>query len=83
MNSIICLDKKYSTTRLVTKEKPHIVNNPNDKLKKFFFFQQSKAELLKVDLEVKDIIKDHLKTNLLFLLLRPYLMAKIILRMRY
>ena len=29
MIDTICLDENYSTTRLVTKEKPEIVNNPN------------------------------------------------------
>lgn len=32
MTNTICLDKKYSTTRVITKEKPEIVNNFEDKL---------------------------------------------------
>ena len=31
MAKVICLDQNYSTTRLLTQEKPKIVNSPEDK----------------------------------------------------
>jgi len=37
MNSKICLDEKYSTTRLNTKEIPEIVTNPEDKFETVLF----------------------------------------------
>jgi glycosyltransferase involved in cell wall biosynthesis len=40
MNNIICLDKKYSTTKLVTQEKPVIVNNSNDKFESLLFLPE-------------------------------------------
>lgn len=33
----ICLDKNYSTTRVVTQEKPEIINNPEDKFETLLF----------------------------------------------
>jgi len=36
----ICLDEKYSTTRLVTKEKPEIANNPDGKFKTLLFLPE-------------------------------------------
>ena len=61
MNSIICLDKKYSTTRLVTKEKPYIVNNPNDKFKKFLFFPTVANTVAEGGLRVKGYFKKSYK----------------------
>jgi len=37
MNEMICLNKNYSTTRLLTKEQPKIVNNPEDKFESVLF----------------------------------------------
>lgn len=37
MSTAICLDKKYSTTRLVTQEKPTITKNPSDKFETVLF----------------------------------------------
>jgi len=37
MSDSICIDKRYSTTRLVSKEKPLINNNPNDKFHTVLF----------------------------------------------
>jgi len=34
---VICLDENYSTTRLVTKEKPEIINTPEDKFETVLF----------------------------------------------
>jgi glycosyltransferase involved in cell wall biosynthesis len=37
MISTICLNENYSTTRLLTKEKPKIINNPEDKFESVLF----------------------------------------------
>ena len=37
----ICLDEKYSTTRLVTKEIPKIINKPEDKFETVLFLDES------------------------------------------
>ncbi len=34
---MFCLDEKYSTTRCVTKEKPVIINSPEDKFETLLF----------------------------------------------
>jgi len=39
----ICLDENYSTTRLVTKEKPKIVNNPEDKFESVLFLPEGEG----------------------------------------
>ena len=38
MTENICLDKNFSTTRLTIKEKPNILNNPNDNHQNLLFF---------------------------------------------
>jgi len=40
MTNTICLDENYSTTRLVTKEKPEIVNKPEDKFETVLFLPE-------------------------------------------
>lgn len=40
MTNIICLDENYSTTRLLTKEKPEIINNLEDKFESVLFLPQ-------------------------------------------
>lgn len=40
MTNTICLDKNYSTTRVVTQEKPEIVNNSEDKFETVLFLPQ-------------------------------------------
>jgi glycosyltransferase involved in cell wall biosynthesis len=40
MNDIVCLDEKYSTTKLLTQEKPVIVNNPEDKFDSVLFLPE-------------------------------------------
>lgn len=40
MTNTICLDKNYSTTRVVTQEKPEIINNPEDKFETVLFLPQ-------------------------------------------
>ena len=42
MNNTICLDKSYSTTRLLTKEKPSIKNNLKDKFETILFLPEAK-----------------------------------------
>lgn len=37
----ICLDEKYSTTRLVTKEKPKIINKPEDKFETVLYLAET------------------------------------------
>lgn len=37
MTDTICLDENYSTTKLVTQEKPEIINNPEDKFDSVLF----------------------------------------------
>jgi len=41
MTDMICLDKDYSTTRLLTKEQPKIINNTEDKFESVLFLQES------------------------------------------
>lgn len=40
MINIICLNEKYSTTRLLTHEKPEIINNPKDKFETVLFLPE-------------------------------------------
>ena len=57
MNNIICLNKNYSTTRLVTKEKPKILNNLYDKYKSYLFFPLSEDRLAEGGLRRKGYFK--------------------------
>jgi len=57
MNNIICLDKNYSTTRLVTKEKPETLNNLNDKFKSCLFFPASEGRVAEGGLRGKGYFK--------------------------
>ncbi len=41
MTSTICLDKNYSTTQILTKEKPEIINNPEDKFESILFLPET------------------------------------------
>jgi glycosyltransferase involved in cell wall biosynthesis len=43
MTNVICLDEKYSTTRLMTKEKQEIVNNPEDKFESVLFLPEGEG----------------------------------------
>jgi len=40
MTNTICLNERYSTTRLVTKKKPEILNNPEDNFKSVLFLPE-------------------------------------------
>ena len=57
MNNIICLDKNYSTTRLVTKEKPETLNNLNDKFKSCWFFPANEGRVAEGGLRGKGYFK--------------------------
>ena len=61
MNSIICLDKNYSTTKLLTNEKPNITNNPSGKFKKFLFFPTVENTVAEGGLRVKGYFKKSYK----------------------
>ena len=57
MTDIICSDKNYSTTRLVTKEKPEILNNLNNKFESCLFFPPSKGRVAEGGLRGKGYFK--------------------------
>ena len=57
MNNIICLDKNYSTTRLITKEKPETLNNLNNKFKSCLFFPVSEGRVAEGGLRGKGYFK--------------------------
>jgi hypothetical protein len=44
LNSTLCLNEKFSTTRIVTTEKPLIENNPDDKFETLLFLPSLKEE---------------------------------------
>ena len=60
MNTI-CLDEKYSTTRLVVKEKPEIVNNPEDKFQTVLFLPKGKERKGEGGLRTKGYFKKSLE----------------------
>ena len=64
MTNALCIDEKYSTTKLVTKEKPSIENGVEDKFETVLFYQKVKIEKVKVDYEPKDILKNLITINL-------------------
>jgi len=41
--SIVCLNKKYSTTRLLIQNKPKIINNPKDKFETVVFLAEDEG----------------------------------------
>tara|TARA_B110000438_G_scaffold220156_1_gene213204 strand:- start:31 stop:969 length:939 start_codon:yes stop_codon:yes gene_type:complete len=57
MTDIICLDENYSTTRLLTKEKPENVNNSNDKFESFLFFPTCESRVAEGGLRNKGYFK--------------------------
>ena len=57
MNNIKCLDKSYSTTRLVTKEKPEIASNSNDKFENYLFFPANEGRIAEGGLRGKGYFK--------------------------
>ena len=61
MANIISLDKNYSTTRLVTKEKPEIISNSNDKFESVLFFPTVESTVAEGGLRVKGYFKKSYK----------------------
>ena len=57
MTDIIYSDKNYSTTRLVTKEKPKTLNNLNDKFKSCLFFPPIEGRVAEGGLRGKGYFK--------------------------
>lgn len=57
MTNIICLDEKYSTTRLVAQEKPEIVNNPEDKFETALFLPEGEGRKGEGGLRTKGYFK--------------------------
>ena len=57
MANIICLDKNYSTTRLVTKEKLEIISNSNDKIESVLFFPVVEGRVAEGGLRSKGYFK--------------------------
>jgi glycosyltransferase involved in cell wall biosynthesis len=55
--SMICLDEKYSTTRLVAKEKPEIVNNSEDKFESVLFLPEGESRKGEGGLRSKGLFK--------------------------
>lgn len=57
MTDIICLDKNYSTTRLVTKKKPENFDNSNSKFQSHLFFSSSEGIIAEGGLRGKNYFK--------------------------
>ena len=57
MTDIICSDKNYSTTRLLTKEKPESLSNLNDKFESCLFFPPSEGRVAEGGLRGKGYFK--------------------------
>lgn len=63
MTNIICLDKKYSTTKLLTKEKLQTLNNTNDKPQTVLFLPISANKKGEGGLRKKDYFKESFQNN--------------------
>ena len=57
MTDIICLDEKYSTTRILTKEKPEILKNSEDKFEIVLFFKEGENIKSEGGLRTKEYFK--------------------------
>lgn len=57
MTNTICLDKNYSTTRLLTQEKPVIINNPGDKFETVLFLPEGEGRKGEGGLRTKGYFK--------------------------
>lgn len=57
MTNIIILDETYSTTRLVVKEKPEIINNPEDKFESVLFLPMGEGRKGEGGLRTKGYFK--------------------------
>ena len=56
-NDLICIDDNYSTTKLLSKEKPIIENNPEDKLETILFLTEGENRKGKGGLRTKGYFK--------------------------
>jgi hypothetical protein len=59
LNSTLCLDEKYSTTRIVTTEKPIIENNPDDKFETVLFLPPVEDRKGEGGLRTQDYFKNN------------------------
>jgi glycosyltransferase involved in cell wall biosynthesis len=57
MTNTICLNEKYSTTRLVTREKPEVVNSPEDKFETVLFLPEGEGRKGEGGLRTKGYFK--------------------------
>jgi len=57
MKNIICLDKNYSTTRLLTQEKPTIIHNSSEKLETVLFLPRNEERKGEGGLRTKGYFK--------------------------
>ena len=57
MTNTICLDKNYSTTRLLTQDKPVIINNPGDKFETVLFLPEGEGRKGEGGLRAKGYFK--------------------------
>jgi glycosyltransferase involved in cell wall biosynthesis len=60
-NETFCLNKEFSTTRVVTKEKPLIINRPGDKFQTFLFLQGNQDHITEGGLRTKGYFKSTYK----------------------
>jgi len=58
MKNVICLDKSFSTTRLLTKKKPKNANNFNKNFESFLFYPRNEDEVIKGGLRHKGYFKE-------------------------
>ena len=57
MTDVICLNDKYSTTRLLTKEKPIVINDPEDKFESVLFLPEGEGRKGEGGLRTKGYFK--------------------------
>lgn len=57
MINTICLDRNFSTTRLLTQEKPEIINNPEDKFETVLFLPEGEGRKGEGGLRTKGYFK--------------------------
>lgn len=57
MTNTLCLDEKYSTTRLLTQEKPEIINSAEDKFETVLFFPEGEGRRGEGGLRTKGYFK--------------------------
>ena len=57
MSNTICLDERYSTTKLLTKKKPEIVKNGEDKFQSVLFLPEAEGRKGEGGLRAKGYFK--------------------------